>query len=153
MANTKKELEVLLADKEIYINNNKVVVKRISFMDSMRLTQKLSGIAIKIISNADVFSSAISKIMYKSDNPETDVIIRMNGVLEVINHLGEDGIDFIREIMLKTTTLTADEVEQIDLESGFDLVMIIYEVNKGFFTKLLNKLKTHLKVNEQTKKA
>ena len=65
MADAKEELEVLLADKEVTVNGNKVVVKRLSFLDTLRLTQHLSGIVTRIINDADTFSSALTKIMYK----------------------------------------------------------------------------------------
>ena len=49
MADAKEELEVLLADKEVTVNGNKVVVKRLSFLDTLRLTQHLSGIVTGLL--------------------------------------------------------------------------------------------------------
>ena len=151
MADAKEELEVLLADKEVTVNGNKVIVKRLSFLDTLRLTQHLSGIVTRIINDADTFSSALTKIMYKSDNAETDAIIRANGLLEVINSLGEEGIEFLTDIIIKSTSLTEDEVEEIDCEAGIDLALDIYEVNKGFFMKCLKKLKPLMEAPKKTR--
>lgn len=151
MADAKEELEVLLADKEVTVNGNKVVVKRLSFLDTLRLTQHLSGIVTRIINDADTFSSALTKIMYKSDNPETDTVIRANGLLEIINSLGEDGIEFLMDIIVKSTSLTEDEIEEIDCEAGIDLAFDIYEVNKGFFMKCLKKLKPLMEAPKKTR--
>lgn len=151
MADAKEELDVLLADKEVTVNGNKVVVKRLSFLDTLRLTQHLSGIVTRIINDADTFSSALTKIMYKSDNPETDTVIRANGLLEITNSLGEDGIEFLMDIIVKSTSLTEDEIEEIDCEAGIDLAFDIYEVNKGFFMRCLKKLKPLMEEPKKTR--
>ena len=73
--------------------------------------------------------------------------------------LGEDGVDFIKELILKSTTMEEEDVEAVSLEDSVDLIESIYEVNEGFFTKFTKKvneklaaLKEKIKVDETTKK-
>ena len=61
--------------------------------------------------------------------------------LKIVVNL-ENGIDI--RIFYKMN-LTDEEAEQIDVDEGIDLLFSIYEVNKGFFTKLSNKLQKKVK--------
>ena len=73
--------------------------------------------------------------------------------------LGEDGVDFIKELILKSTTMEEEDVEAVSLEDSVDLIEAIYMVNEGFFTKFTKKvnekllaLKEKLKAEETKKK-
>ena len=69
----------------------------------------------------------------------------MMGLVELLGIIGEDGVDIVTDLIVKSTNLTDEEAEQIDVDEGIDLLFGIYEVNKGFFTKLSNKLQKKVK--------
>ena len=62
------------------------------------------------------------------------------GLLEMIGLIGEDGVDMLKQVISKATTLTNQEIEDLDLLEGIDLIQDIYEVNEGFFKKCGEKL-------------
>ena len=60
--------------------------------------------------------------------------------------IGDEGVDFIKDLIVKSTTMTDEEVEMITLEDSIDLFQNIYEVNEGFFTKFITKVNEKLAV-------
>lgn len=154
-------MEVLLSEKELVIGKKKVIVKKIALLDTIRLASHISEVVSVAVNSSDVVTNALFKIGYNG-NPENkedkedseDLLngVRVTGFIELFSVLGKDGTDLLKDIIVKSTNLTDDEAEDVDCESGIDLIIAIYEVNKGFFTKLSNKLKEKLKKNKPTKK-
>ena len=156
-----KEMELLLSEKEMKFGDKRVIIKRISLLDGMRLTQQISSVASMAIEQSGVVSNALMKIAFSGgerldDNgkPVTDdsgnVLrlseqevngIKISGVLEIFNVLGEDIVDLVKDLIVKATNLTDEEAEEIDCVDGVDLIAEIVEVNKPFFQKLSSKLK------------
>ena len=144
-----KEMELLLSEKEVKLANGKrVVVKRIALLDTIRLTARLSGIVGAVMNSSENFTSALAKIAYNGElvgggkDTESNInSIRMMGIVEAFNIIGEDGTELLKDILVKSTTLTDEDVEQIDCVDGIDILFDIYEVNKSFFGKCWRKLK------------
>lgn len=144
-----KEMELLLSEKEVKLANGKrVVVKRIALLDTIRLTARLSGIVGAVMNSSENFTSALAKIAYNGElvgggkDTESNInSIRMMGIVEAFNIIGEDGTELLKDILVKSTTLTDEDVEQIDCVDGIDILFDIYEVNKSFFGKCWSKLK------------
>ena len=144
-----KEMELLLSEKEVKLANGKrVVVKRIALLDTIRLTARLSGIVGAVMNSSENFTSALAKIAYSGElvgggkDTESNInSIRMMGIVEAFNIIGEDGTELLKDILVKSTTLTDEDVEQIDCVDGIDILFDIYEVNKSFFGKCWSKLK------------
>lgn len=156
----KDEMDLLLAEREIKVGTKKFIVKKISMLNAIRLTTKLSDVVKRLMEDSDSFSRAMSELSYvnEKDNRATQSI-RVLGVIDLISMLGEDGVDFIKELILKSTTMEEEDVEAVSLEDSVDLIESIYEVNEGFFTKFTKKvteklaaLKEKIKVDETTKK-
>ena len=156
----KDEIDLLLAEREIKVGTKKFIVKKISMLNAIRLTTKLSDVVKRLMEDSDSFSRAMSELSYvnEKDNRATQSI-RVLGVIDLISMLGEDGVDFIKELILKSTTMEEEDVEAVSLEDSVDLIESIYEVNEGFFTKFTKKvneklaaLKEKIKVDETTKK-
>ena len=147
MADEKQEMELLLSEKERKINDKRIVVKKISLLDSIRLASHLSGIATSIINNSELTASAVAKITYKDENGDVEQTngVRMLGIAELLGVIGDEGADIVNDLIVKSTNLEDSEVEEISLEDGIDLLFDIYEVNKDFFTKLSNKLQKKVK--------
>lgn len=156
-----KEMELLLSEKEIKLGGKRIVVKRISLLDGMRLTKEISNVASMAIGQSGVVSNAIMKLAFTGgarlndkgeaikdkDGKEINLTdeevnsIRVSGILEIFNVLGDDVVDLIKDLIVKSTNLTDEEAENIDCVDGVDLIAEIIEVNKPFFQKLSSKLK------------
>lgn len=156
----KDEMDLLLAEREIKVGTKKFIVKKISMLNAIRLTTKLSDVVKRLMEDSDSFSRAMSELSYvnEKDNRATQSI-RVLGVIDLISMLGEDGVDFIKELILKSTTMEEEDVEAVSLEDSVDLIEAIYTVNEGFFTKFTKKvneklaaLKEKIKVDETKKK-
>ena len=135
-----KEMEVLLAEREATVNDKKIIVKRYSLLDTIRLAAHASSIVASVIQDSDKTASAITKLTFKGNNQIENNSIRMLGLVELLSIVGEDGVYLLKELLVKSTNLDEDEVEEIDLVDGIDLVFAMYEVNKGFFMKFMKKL-------------
>ena len=150
----KDEIDLLLSDKEVNVSGKKVVVHKISLLDSIRLTAGLSGIVGKVIEDSDATASAITKLTFSSDKETSDnlKVIHLVGVAELVSVIGDDSADIIKDIVSKTTNMTDEDIEEMSAEDGIDILFDIYEVNKGFFTKFMNKLQKKTVKNAQIKK-
>lgn len=148
-----KEMEVLLAEKEIKVNDKTVVVKRFSFLDTIRLASHASAIIAEVISDSEKTAGAITRLMFDSGNEKEDNMIRITGFVELLSIVGDDGVELLKEIMVRSTNLDETEVENIDSVDGIDLAFAVYEVNKGFFMKCMNKLKKAIPNVKPKKKA
>jgi len=163
-----KEMELLLSEKEIKIGDKTVVVKRIALLDTIRLASHISDVVGRVVNSSTLFESALGKIMYNG-RPEKDangnVIeykdqelqedidnIKMYGIIEIFGIIGEDGVDVLKDLIVKSTNMSDEEVENIDCVEGIDIISTIYEVNKGFFVKCMSKLKEKLAKKKITKK-
>ena len=147
-----KEMELLLSEKEITLDGKQVIVKRIALLDTMRLTTHLSDVVSSVLSNESAFNKAMGKILFNGNENSTEAdinSIKALGIVEMIGLIGEDGADFIRDLILKSTNLSSEDVEKIDCLSGIDLLTTIYEVNKSFFVKCMSKLKELLEKKSQ----
>lgn len=151
-----KELDILLANKELKIGDKLVVVKRFSLLDTIRIASHLSSLAGMILNATDATATALNKIMYNPTeegvSEQTVNSIRFMGMLELIGILGEEGADLMADIIAKGTNLDRDEVEEIDAIDGVDVLFTLYEVNKGFFTKFMNKLEKKMPKAKKEKK-
>ena len=148
-----KEMEVLLAEREVTVNDKKIIVKRYSLLDTIRLAAHASSIVASVIQDSDKTASAITKLTFKGNNQTENNSIRMLGLVELLSIVGEDGVYLLKELLVKSTNLDEDEVEEIDLVDGIDLVFAMYEVNKGFFMKFMKKLEKKIpKKKRATKK-
>lgn len=136
-----KEMELLLAEKEVKVNNKTVVVKRFSFLDTIRLASHTSAIIAGVINDSEKTASALTRIMFDSGNEKEDMMIRVTGFVELLSVIGDDGVGLLKEILVKSTNLDEETIEDIDSVEGIDLALTVYEVNKGFFMKCLSKLK------------
>ena len=148
-----KELDILLANKELKVGDKLVVVKRFSLLDTIRIASHLSSIAGMILNATDATATALNKVMYNPTeegvSEQTVNSIRFMGMLELIGILGEEGADLMADIIAKGTR---DEVEEIDAIDGVDILFTLYEVNKGFFTKFMNKLEKKMPKAKKEKK-
>lgn len=135
-----KETEILLSEKEIKVGDKLLVVKRFSLLDTIRLASQASGVVAHIMGDSAVSASALTKLSFQGENEEETNGIRLMGLVELLSVVGDEGTEFIKMCISKATNLEYDEVEQIDSIAGIDLLFTIYEVNKGFFSKLLGKI-------------
>ena len=150
-----EELELLISEKELTVNDKQVVVKKISMLNTIRIASNISDIVAKALSDTTAISSAIAKMMYKEekDGEEYGFGIQATGVIELLGIIGDDGVSVIKDIIIKSTNLTGVEVEELDIVDGVDILLAIYEVNKGFFMKCGKKLQEKMeKVQTKTKK-
>lgn len=135
------EMELLLSEQEIKVDGKTVVVHRLAMLDTIRLASQMSSLAAAIVNNSEVAANAIGKLAVNSGDLNSDNAIRLIGMVEILGLVGEDAADLIQNIVVKSTNLTEDEAELISAEEGIDLLFKIYEVNKSFFKKFLQKLK------------
>lgn len=146
MATEKDEMDLLLSEKERKIGDKRVVIKKISLLNTIRLASHLSEIAGRVVQNSELAASAITKLTFNEGENEQQVNgVRLMGIVELLGIIGEDGADLVVDLITKSTNLTEEEAEEIDTDSGIELLFDIYEVNKGFFTKLSNKLQKKMK--------
>ena len=151
-----KEMELLLnTEKEVKIGNKKVVVHKISMLDSIKLASHLSVIATALIANSDATAKALTMLQVGDNEEEDNSNVRLLGIAQLLAILGTEGADLLGDIIEKCTNLEEEEVAKIPAEDGIDLLFEIYEVNKSFFTKLSQKLKEKVatpKTKRDTKK-
>lgn len=141
MSNENKEMELLLSEQEIKVDGKTVIVHKLAMLDTIRLASQMSSLAAAIVNNSEVAANAIGKLAVNSGDLNSDNAIRLIGMVEILGLVGEDAADLIQNIVVKSTNLTEDEAELISAEEGIDLLFKIYEVNKSFFKKFLQKLK------------
>ena len=147
-----KEMELLLdTEKEVKIGNKKVVVHKISMLDSIKLASHLSVIATALIANSDATAKALTMLQVGDNEEEDNSNVRLLGIAQLLAILGTEGADLLGDIIEKCTNLEEEEIDQIPAEDGIDLLFEIYEVNKSFFTKLSQKLKEKV-ATPQTKR-
>ena len=160
-----KEMEVLLSEKEIKLGDRTVVVKRIALLDTIRLASHISEIVGSVMGNSALFDNAVGKILYSGrpvqdaegkeiryENEETvnDINgIKVLGIVEFIGLIGDDGVDLLKDLIVKSTNLNESEIEDIDCIEGIDLISEIYTVNKSFFEKCMSKLGDKMKKKSQ----
>lgn len=149
-----KEMELLLSEQEIKVDGKNVVVHKLAMLDTIRLASQMSSLAAAIVNNSDAAANAIGKLAVNSGDANSDNAIRLIGMVEILGLVGEDAADLIQNIVVKSTNLDYDDAEAISAEEGLDLLFKIYEVNKSFFKKFLQKLKEKTKnlVEEKPKK-
>jgi len=135
------EMELLLSEQEIKVDGKTVIVHKLAMLDTIRLASQMSSLAAAIVNNSEVAANAIGKLAVNSGDINSDNAIRLIGMVEIIGLVGEDAADLIQNIIVKSTNLDYDEAELISAEEGIDLLFKIYEVNKSFFKKFLQKLK------------
>jgi hypothetical protein len=140
-----KEMELLLSEQEIKVDGKVVVVHKLAMLDTIRLASQMSSLAAAIVNNSDTAANAIGKLAVNSGDANSDNAIRLIGMIEILGLVGEDAADLIQNIVVKSTNLDYDEAEAISAEEGLDLLFKIYEVNKSFFKKFLQKLKEKTK--------
>lgn len=145
------EMGLLLSEKEIKVGTKRVVIKKISLLDSIRLASNLSLIVSKIVDRSEESASAMSKLTYTGDDAEEVTGMRMIGLMELLGVIGEGGTFIVQDLMVKSTNLTDDEIEAIDLEGGIDILLSIYDVNKDFFMKSIKKLAKKLPKSKRKK--
>ena len=138
-------MELLLSEQEIKVDGKTVIVHKLAMLDTIRLASQMSSLAAAIVNNSEVAANAIGKLAVNSGDINSDNAIRLIGMVEIIGLVGEDAADLIQNIVVKSTNLTEDEAELISAEEGIDLLFKIYEVNKSFFKKFLQKLKDKTK--------
>lgn len=153
-----KELDILLANKEVKVGDKIVTVKRFSLLDTIRIASHLSGIAGMVLNATDATATALNKLMYSPTeegvSEQTVNSIRFMGLLELIGILGDEGADLVADVIRKGTNLDSTEVDELDALDGIEILFTLYEVNKGFFTKLLNKLEKKIpKVKKEKKES
>ena len=146
-----KELELLISEKELEFGDKQIVVKKISMLDTIRIASSLSDIIVKVMDDSDTFSTAIAKITFESEDGEDVTPIKIMGFLELIGAVGDDGVELLKNIIVKSSNLTPAELEDIDIVDGVDLVSAVYEVNKGFFMKCGKKLMAKMEKKKQKK--
>ena len=140
-----KEMELLLSEQEIKVDGKVVIVHKLAMLDTIRLASQMSSLAAAIVNNSDAAANAIGKLAVNSGDVNSDNAIRLIGMVEILGLVGEDAADLIQNIVVKSTNLDYDEAEAISAEEGLDLLFKIYEVNKSFFKKFLQKLKEKTK--------
>lgn len=148
----KEEMELLLSDKEVTLGDRKIIVHKISLIDSIKMTSYLSNIVSKLMNDFDGVAQALAKLTIGEDNDKEAMQIRAVGAVELLAFIGEDSADFISNLIAKTTNVPEDEVDSISAEDGIDLLFDIYEVNKSFFTKFMSKLQKKAGKKKGTKK-
>ena len=152
-------MDMLLAETEIKINRQVVEVKKFPMLAGIRLTARLSKLVNKVLgdeNSVNQFNTAVNAMFVDGANEAETNGFRLFGVKTLMGLLGDDLIDIISYVISKSTNLTNDEIEDINLEEGLDLLFEIFNVNKGFFTKFSTKLKalgTEAKKETKKKKA
>ena len=86
------------------------------------------------------------------ESDEAKNAVRVSGVLELIGLAGDDAVELLKLIIVKSTDLDRESVEALDSLDGIDLLETIYKVNKSFFVKCMTKLKEKVG-KKDTKKA
>lgn len=150
-----KEMELLLSEQEMTINGKKVVIKKIALLDTIRIASKISDVVARILGNPEAFDGILARVTYAKEGASEEEIngVRITGLIDLFGLIGEDSVDIIKYVIEKSTTLTADEAEEVDCLEGIDLVTEIYKVNKSFFAKCWSKLgeKNKKKSSKKTK--
>lgn len=139
----KEEMDLLMSDKEIKVNGKRIIVHKYPMLSAIRLTSKLSNLVGKALSNDDsvkAIDTAFKAMVVEGDTEAETKGYRLYAIRTLLEMLGDELVDIISDVIVKSTNLNDEEVEDIDLEAGLDLLFTIYEVNKGFFTKFTKKL-------------
>lgn len=146
-----EEMEVLLAAKEVTIKGKKMEVNPLSFKNTLKVALKATDIVNSALNNSEGISSAITKltVVEGTDGIEDAKGVKLIGAVELAGIIGEEGIDFLLEIIKMSVNITDDELDKVDPLEGIEIVEAIYKVNKDFFTKCMNKL--FPKVKKETK--
>lgn len=148
-----KELELLISEKEVEVGGKQVVVKKISMFNTVRIASQISSVVAKVMEDTDRFTLSLAKVMYQPpEGEEDDMAVRLMGIVEIFGAIGDDGVDLLKNIITKSTNLTAEDAEELDIIEGVDILTSIYEVNKGFFVKCGKKLQEKMKKPTKTKK-
>ena len=63
----KDEIDLLLAEREIKVGTKKFIVKKISMLNAIRLTTKLSDVVKRLMEDSDSFSRAMSELSYVNE--------------------------------------------------------------------------------------
>ena len=102
MATEKEEMDLLLAEKELKIGDKRVVIKKISLLNTIRLASHLSELAGRVVQNSELSASALSKLTFNDESQaEQANAIRMMGLVELLGIIGEDGVDIVTDLIVK----------------------------------------------------
>lgn len=152
-------MDMLLAETEIKINGQVIEVKKFPMLAGIRLTARVSKLVNKVLGDEESvnqFNTAVNALVADGSTQAETNGFRLFGIKTLLSLLGDDLVDVITYVISKSTNLTNEEIEAINLEEGLDLLFEIFNVNKGFFTKFSTKLKalgTEAKKETKKKKA
>lgn len=142
--NANEEMELLLSDQEVKVNGKIVTVHKFPMLAAIRITAKLSKLVGKAIKDEESVSNvetAFNALILGGSDTEDSKAYLAYGIRVLMEMFGEPLVDLISDVIYKSTDLDKDDIESINLDDGFDLLVAIYEVNKGFFTKFMSKLR------------
>lgn len=135
--NSQKEIDVLLAEKEVVVNGEKILIKPYSWAQSMKIVQPIGVLLEVVVSNVEKIDSAL-KNFSKSEN-------KIGQIQTIIDLLDSVDVDKVTESMSYLIQLAIkkpkDYVDELMIDEIFDLGAAIYEVNKSFFKKRLAVMK------------
>lgn len=152
---TDKELDLLLnSEKELRFGNKKVIIHKISMIDSIKLASHLSVLANAVVNNSETAARALTLLKYtdttSSEEEASAGSLRLLGLAQILSLIGNEGANIIADIVEKCTNLTYEEIDNFPAEDGLDLLFEIYEVNKSFFTKFSQKLDERMQKSKKS---
>lgn len=151
MSKQVNEADILFAEKEIKIGDETITIKPYSWAQSMKLVKPLGVIIHLLIDHADELQKALKEF----DKAKTKTIIYQ--AMPIIDLLGdvesEKLVKALTDFMVAATGKNEAYIQGLMLDEVFELGTVVYDVNKGFFTKRLA-IQTNLpsKKTEKTEK-
>lgn len=129
------ETDVLFGREVVSVGDKELEIKKFTWEKTIYITPILGEIIIGILPYAE---DIVNKIKYLQDLGEDAGAVEVAvAIAEIISKIDKKTLENFNKIIAISAGLTKKEMEQLELEEGINLVVAIYNVNKGFFTKYL----------------
>ena len=139
---SEKEIDILLAGKEIMINGEKITIRPYTWAETLRMAKPLSVVLQTIFGNYNSLAQILSHIKGKVDSA---ALIQLT---QFIGSLGneEEIIDALSSMMAAAAGKDKDFISALMFDEVLTLGRTVYEVNKDFF---MQRLKPVLQVSRK----
>ena len=127
------EMDIIIGEKIVQVGGEDITIKKFSFKQGQLVAINIAKLVKTLLNYTEEVAFGINLIKENS-NP----IEAITGLSCILASLEPKDVDNFNEIIRIGAKLSKEQMEELDLEEGIELVVAMYEVNKSFFTRFMN---------------
>ena len=127
------EMDIIIGEKIVQVSGEDITIKKFSFKQGQLVAINIAKLVKTLLNYTEEVAFGVNLIKENS-NP----IEAITGLSCILASLEPKDVDNFNEIIRIGAKLSKEQMEELDLEEGIELVIAMYEVNKSFFTRFMN---------------